>query len=157
MKVAIYYCSWIRCLTFGRAGRHCVSRYHLQWVTQGSEWNGADGQWMSGKTIDSGALGNADAWVGVGVPCPASPTPPPDTPLHAAPASSGWTPGLGTGCAQPRGDITVVIVIERYGCSVAKSCPTLCHPTDCSTLGFPILHCFPEFAQTDVHWVSNAV
>ena len=39
-----------------------------------------------------------------------------------------------------------------YGtCSVAKSCLTLCYPMDCSTLGFPVLHLLPEFAQTHVH------
>ena len=36
-------------------------------------------------------------------------------------------------------------------CSVAKSCPTLCDPKDCSTPGFPVLHLLPEFAQTHVH------
>ena len=41
-------------------------------------------------------------------------------------------------------------------CSVAKSCPTLCDPMDCSMPGFPVLHCLPEFAQTHVHWVSDA-
>ena len=25
-------------------------------------------------------------------------------------------------------------------CSVTKSCPTLCDPMDCSTVGFPVLH-----------------
>ena len=33
-------------------------------------------------------------------------------------------------------------------CLVAKSCLTLCHPTDCSTPGFPVLHYLLEFAQT---------
>ena len=33
-------------------------------------------------------------------------------------------------------------------CSVAKSCPTLCDPMDCSTPGFPVLHYFLEFVQT---------
>ena len=28
---------------------------------------------------------------------------------------------------------------------------------DCSTPGFPILHYFPEFAQTHVHWVYDAI
>ena len=28
---------------------------------------------------------------------------------------------------------------------------------DCSTLGFPILHHLPGFAQTHVHWVSDAI
>ena len=36
-------------------------------------------------------------------------------------------------------------------CSVAKSCPTLWDPMDCSIPGLPILHYFPEFAQTHVH------
>ena len=42
-------------------------------------------------------------------------------------------------------------------CSVAKSCPTLCDPMACSTPGFPVLHYLPEFAQTHVHWVSDAI
>ena len=33
-------------------------------------------------------------------------------------------------------------------CWVALSCPTVCNPLDCSTPGFPVLHCLPEFAQT---------
>ena len=28
---------------------------------------------------------------------------------------------------------------------------------NCSMLGFPILHSLPEFAQTHVHWVSDAI
>ena len=28
---------------------------------------------------------------------------------------------------------------------------------DCSMLGFPVLHYFPEFAQTHVHWVGDAI
>ena len=42
-------------------------------------------------------------------------------------------------------------------CSVALSCPTLCGPMDCSTPGFPVFHCLPQFAQTHVHWVDDAV
>ena len=42
-------------------------------------------------------------------------------------------------------------------CSVTKSCLTLCNPTDCSMPGFPVLHHLPEFAQTHVHWVNNAI
>ena len=38
-------------------------------------------------------------------------------------------------------------------CSIDKSCPTLYDPMDCSTPGFPVLHCLLEFAQTYVHWV----
>ena len=42
-------------------------------------------------------------------------------------------------------------------CSVAKTCPTLCNSMDCSTLGFPIYHYFPQFAQTHVHCVDDAI
>ena len=41
--------------------------------------------------------------------------------------------------------------------SVAQSCPTLSDPMDCSTLGFLGHHCLLEFAQTHVHWVSDAI
>ena len=42
-------------------------------------------------------------------------------------------------------------------CSVAKSCLTLCDPMNYSTPGFSALHYLPEFAQTCVHWVSDAI
>ena len=42
-------------------------------------------------------------------------------------------------------------------CSVAQSCPTLCDPMDCSTPGLPLLHQLPEFAQTHVHRVGDAI
>ena len=41
--------------------------------------------------------------------------------------------------------------------SVAKSCVTLWDPMNCSTPGFLTLHHLPEFAQTHVHWVSDAI
>ena len=34
---------------------------------------------------------------------------------------------------------------------------TLCDPKDCGTPGFPVLHSLPEFVQTHVHWVSDAI
>ena len=40
---------------------------------------------------------------------------------------------------------------------VAQSCPTLCNPMDCSTPGFPVHHQLPEFAQTHVHRVGDAI
>ena len=42
-------------------------------------------------------------------------------------------------------------------CSVAKSCQTLCHPMDYNMPGFSVLHHLLEFAQTQVHWVSDAI
>ena len=41
--------------------------------------------------------------------------------------------------------------------SVTQSCPTLCNPMDCSTPGLPVHHQLPEFTQTHVHWVSDAI
>ena len=45
-----------------------------------------------------------------------------------------------------------------YCCSFAQSCPTLCNPMmDCSTQGSPVLHYLPQFAQTHVHRVGDAI
>ena len=41
--------------------------------------------------------------------------------------------------------------------SVTQSCPTLCDPMHCSTPGLPVHHQLPEFTQTHVHWVSDAI
>ena len=49
------------------------------------------------------------------------------------------------------------LVLVVVHCVVAKSCPTFCDPKNCSTPGFPVLHYLPEFAQTHVHWVSDAI
>ena len=34
---------------------------------------------------------------------------------------------------------------------------SLCNPMDTSMPGFPVLHYLPEFAQTHVHWVGDAI
>ena len=41
--------------------------------------------------------------------------------------------------------------------SVAQSCPTLCYPMNRSTPGLPVHHQLPEFTQTHVHRVSDAI
>ena len=41
--------------------------------------------------------------------------------------------------------------------SVIKSHPTLCIPVDYRMPGFPVHHQLPEFTQTHVHWVDNAI
>ena len=41
--------------------------------------------------------------------------------------------------------------------SVAQSCLTLCDPMNRSTPGLPVHHQLPEFTQTHVHWVSDAI
>ena len=41
--------------------------------------------------------------------------------------------------------------------SVTQSCPTLCDPMNCSTPGLPVHHQLPEFTQTHVHGVNDAI
>ena len=48
-------------------------------------------------------------------------------------------------------------VLIRQFSSVAQLCPTLCDPMDCSMTGLPVHHQLPEFTQTHVHWVSDAI
>ena len=47
--------------------------------------------------------------------------------------------------------------VKTFCCSVAKPCSTLSDPMNCSTPGFPVLHCLPEFAQSHVHCVDDAI
>ena len=41
--------------------------------------------------------------------------------------------------------------------SVAQSCLTLCDPMNCSTPGLPVHHQLPEFTQTHVYRVNDAI
>jgi len=41
--------------------------------------------------------------------------------------------------------------------SVAQSCPTLFNPMNCSTPGLLVYHQLPEFTQTHVHQISDAI
>ena len=41
--------------------------------------------------------------------------------------------------------------------SVAQLCPTLCDPINCSMPGLPVHHHLPEFTQTQVYQVGDAI
>ena len=41
--------------------------------------------------------------------------------------------------------------------SPVQSCRTLWDPINCSMPGIPVLHHFPEFVQTHVHWLGDAI
>ena len=41
--------------------------------------------------------------------------------------------------------------------SVSQSCPALCNPMNCSMPGLPVHHQLPEFIQTHVHQVGDAI
>ena len=52
------------------------------------------------------------------------------------------------------------VSLSYYTCCcfpVFKSRLTLGNPMNCSSPGFPVLHYPPEFAQTHVYWVSDAI
>ena len=52
---------------------------------------------------------------------------------------------------------TMMTFLKVQFSSVAQSCPTLCDPMDYSTPGLPVHHQLPEFTQTHVHGVSDAI
>ena len=53
-----------------------------------------------------------------------------------------------------RMEVVMVVIV----CSVQSlSRVQLCDPMDCSTPGLPVHHQLPEFTQTHVHWVGNAI
>ena len=51
----------------------------------------------------------------------------------------------------------MLTVIHFLVSSVAQSCPTLCDPKNCSIPGLPVYHHLPEFTQTHVHQVRDAI
>ena len=51
-----------------------------------------------------------------------------------------------------------IIYLDRHQfSSVAQSCLTPCDPMNRSTPGLPVHHQLPEFTQTQVHRVSDAI
>ena len=53
----------------------------------------------------------------------------------------------------------IVLIGFLFYCfsSVTQSCSTLCDPMNHSMPGLPVHHHLPEFTQTHVHWVSDAI
>ena len=56
------------------------------------------------------------------------------------------------------------LMVAFWGCmsyaqfsSVAQSCPTRWDPMNCSMPALPVYHQLPEFTQTHVHWVGDAI
>ena len=81
---------------------------------------------------------------------------------HLAPClvpgpSSSWPPGF-PALETPRFlPPHPTITRSHCCCSDAQSCPALFNPMDRFTPGLPVLHYFLEFAQTQVHQVSDAI
>ena len=47
--------------------------------------------------------------------------------------------------------------IEQNSSWRMGTCLAVCSPMACSIPGFPVLHYLPEFTQTHVHWISDAI
>ena len=52
--------------------------------------------------------------------------------------------------------VTTLLTGHQFS-SVTQSCPTLCDPMNHSTPGLPAHHQLPEFTQTHVHRVGDAI
>ena len=72
-----------------------------------------------------------------------------------SPPKDPWCPAPGTGRARV-GSTPLSSSLDHFR-SVTQSCPTLCDPMNCSTPGLPVHHQLPEFTQTHVHRVSDAI
>ena len=60
------------------------------------------------------------------------------------------TPGI-----KPAALMSPVLAVQFS--SVTQSCPTLCDPMNRSKPGLPVHHQHPEFTQTHVHRISDAI
>jgi len=68
-----------------------------------------------------------------------------------------WTQNIESrGCTEMETSL-YNLVVTLFLLLFTNLCPTLCDRMDFSTLGFPVLHYLREFAQTHVHWVSDAI
>ena len=77
-----------------------------------------------------------------------------DTRYHKCGMHTGfWRLSTKKGVDYPSSNFFILICY----CSVTRSCTTLCNPMDSSTPGFPVHHHLPEFAQTHVHRVGDAI
>ena len=76
---------------------------------------------------------------------------------------SAWEQPTRDGSLKDCVDIKMMLWgIESWLCghqfsSVAQSCPTLCDPINRSMPGLPVHHQLPEFTQTHIHRVSDAI
>ena len=57
----------------------------------------------------------------------------------------------------PKPPLSLTWTISVQFSSVAQSCPILCDPMNRSTPGLPVHHQLPEFTETHIHQVSDAI
>ena len=72
-----------------------------------------------------------------------------------------WKVGLSQDSRSERAsegiDMSCMILSEIVVVVQSLSCVQFLWPMDYSTPGFPVLHSLPECAQTQVHWLSDAI
>ena len=54
-------------------------------------------------------------------------------------------------------ELVLYIYLSVQFSSVTQSCPTLCDHMNCSTPGLPAHHQLPDFTQTHIHQVGDAI
>ena len=59
-------------------------------------------------------------------------------------------------CGAGEGRMRLLISSVQFS-SFTQSCPTLCNPMNHSMSGLPVHHQLPEFTQTHVHWIGDAI
>ena len=59
--------------------------------------------------------------------------------------------------SKPWNPLQKLIISSVQFSSIVQSCPTLCDPMNHSMPGLPVHHQLPEFTQTHIHWVSDAI
>ena len=59
-------------------------------------------------------------------------------------------------CVHTHTHIYVNLIISQFS-SVTQSCPTLCDPMNRRMPGLPVHHQLPEFTQSHVHQVGDAI
>ena len=68
-----------------------------------------------------------------------------------------WAFNTLPGAAGSKGAIPVFINTSVQFSSVTQSCPILCDPMDHSTPGLPVRYQLPEFTETHIHQVGDAI
>ena len=101
-------------------------------------------------------------WISHGFTC----VPHPETPSHLLPHSISLVHPSGpvfelpvfvqAGFIKGRGTREQIGNIFQFS-SVSQSCPTLSNPINCSTPGLRVHHQLPEFTQTHVHRLGDAI
>ena len=130
------------------------------------EGGSGESWWVEGWA-GAGRVGTGDCqvWGGQSRGCPPVPAPHRETCLlggqvvtgdcqplcpvassFVEPGTLSWRPGKGMGMS-----------VSRSVSSVAQSCPTLCNPMNRSMPGLPVHRQLPEFTQTHVHRVGDAI